>query len=123
MKLLTLLFILNATLLMLHEIESSYEREWEILKLSCKITGFLLLHIPILFLLFYGVLEIERQSQVGLILGLITGIGGLIPFLVHKVLVVRKDKFNLLISNILIGTNIVTGILTIILSVRLIIHL
>lgn len=118
MKLITLFFILNATILLLHEIESSYEQEWEILKLPGKITGFLLLHIPIILLLFYGVLEIERLSHIGLFLGIITGIGGLIPFLVHKVLVVRKDKFNLHISNALIGLNIITGIITFVLSVR-----
>jgi hypothetical protein len=123
MKLITIFFILNATILLLHEIESSYEREWEILKLPGKITGFLLLHIPIIILLFYGVIEIERQSYIGLLLGVITGIGGLIPFLVHKLLIVRKDKFNLYISNTLIYTNIITGVITFVLSVRLIIKL
>ena len=41
MKAITLLYIVNATLLLLHEIESAYEKEWEILKLPGKITGFL----------------------------------------------------------------------------------
>lgn len=91
MRLITLFFILNATILLLHEIESSYEREWEILHLPGKITGFLLLHIPIILILFYGTLEIQRQSRVGLLLGMVTGIGGLIPFMVHKIFVVRKD--------------------------------
>ena len=45
-------YILNATLLLLHEIESAYEKEWEILKLPGKITGFLLMHIPIILFLF-----------------------------------------------------------------------
>ena len=44
------LYILNATILLLHEIESGYEKEWEILKLPGKITGFVLLHIPVLFI-------------------------------------------------------------------------
>jgi hypothetical protein len=47
-------YILNVSFLILHEIESGYEKEWEILKLPGKITGFLLLHIPILFMIFYG---------------------------------------------------------------------
>jgi hypothetical protein len=123
MKIITLFFILNATILLLHEIESSYEREWEILKLPGKITGFLLLHIPIIILLFYGALEIERQSHIGLLLGIITGIGGLIPFLVHKVLVVRKGKFNLQISNALIFMNIITGVITLVLSSSFILEL
>jgi len=36
MKAITLLYIVNATLLLLHEIESAYEKEWEILKLPGK---------------------------------------------------------------------------------------
>ena len=120
MKLVTIFYILNATLLLLHEIESAYEKEWEILKIPGKITVFLLLHIPIILIIFYGLLEIEKQSAQGLWLGIIMGAAGVIPFLVHKIFVKRKDHFNLLISNILIYLNIVTGIGTIVLSARLI---
>ncbi len=120
MKLVTIFYILNATLLLLHEIESAYEKEWEILKIPGKITVFLILHIPIILLLFYGLLEIEKQSSQGLRLGIIMGIAGVIPFLVHKIFAKRKERFNLLISNILIYSNVVTGIVTIVLSARLI---
>jgi len=113
---LELFYILNATLLILHEIESAYEKEWEILKLPGKLTGFLLLHIPILFLIFYGLLEIERQTQVGNVIGVILGIGGIIPFLVHKIFFKRKDHFQSIISNVLIYLNIIIGIMIIILS-------
>ncbi len=92
-----MLYIINATLLLLHEIESAYEKEWEILKLPGKITGFLLLHIPIIILIFYGLIEIEKNSKIGLIYSIITGIGGVIPFIVHKIIVRKKNHFNLLI--------------------------
>lgn len=36
MKAITLLYIVNATLLVLHEIESAYEKEWDILKLPVR---------------------------------------------------------------------------------------
>lgn len=121
MKILTIFFILNATLLLLHEIESGYEKEWEILKLPGRITGFIILHIPIIILLFYGLLEIDRRTQTGLVLGIIAGIGGMIPFLVHKILVRSDNNFNLLISNIIIFSNILTGVVTIVLSARLLI--
>jgi len=120
MKIITIFYILNAALLILHEIESGFEKEWEILKLPGKITGFILLHIPVILILFYGLLEIDRQTKTGLIIGIITGIGGIIPFLVHKIFVNRKEHFNLLISNILIYLNILTGAATIILSGRFI---
>lgn len=74
-------YICNATLLLLHEIESAYEREWEILKLPGKITGFLLLHIPVILLLFWGLIELYQQSTTGWVIALLSGAGGLIPFL------------------------------------------
>ena len=85
-----------------------------------KITGFLLLHIPIIFILFYGLLEIYDQTQIGLVIGIITGIGGVVPFVVHKILVKNKEHFNLAISNIIIYLNILIGIGTIIFSARII---
>ena len=94
MKALTVLYIVNATLLLLHEIESAYEKEWEILKLPGKITGFLLLHIPIITLIFYGLIEIDKSTTIGLIFGIILGIGGVIPSIVHKVLFKTPDQFN-----------------------------
>ena len=120
MKTLTLFFILNATLLLLHEIESGYEKEWVLLKLPGKISAFLVLHIPIILFLFYGLLEIEKQSQTGLVLGIISGAGGVIPFLVHKIFVKRNGHFELFISNVIIYLNVPAGIATLVLSARLI---
>lgn len=113
-------YILNATILLLHEIESAYEKEWDILKLPGKITGFLLMHIPILFLLFWGLIEIYQQTTTGMVIGIIAGFGGLIPFIVHKLLVKRAGNFDRPISNIIIFLNIITGIGMILLSVKFI---
>lgn len=119
MKALTIVYIVNATLLLLHEIESAYEKEWEILKLPGKITGFLLVHIPIIILLFYGLIEIEKNSTIGAIFGMILGVGGVIPSIVDKVFFKTPEKFNLPISNAIIYLNIVFGISLLFLSVRL----
>ena len=118
MKTITLLYIVNGTLLLLHEIESAYEKEWEIFRLPGKITGFLLLHIPIIILLFYGLIEIEKSSTIGLIFGIIFGIGGVIPSIVHKLFFKTHDQFNLLISNAIIYLNILSGISLLFLSIR-----
>ncbi len=119
MKIISIIYILNATLLLLHEIESAYEKEWEILNLPCKITGFLLLHIPIIILIFYGLIGIEKNSTIGFIFGIAMGIGGIIPFIVHKILVRKAEHFNLIISNIIIYSNILTGVCLLIMSSRL----
>jgi hypothetical protein len=109
LKVITAWYILNTTLLLLHEIESGYEKEWEIIKLPGKITGFLLLHLPIILVMLYGLLEIEKLSKIGLLLGLILGIGGILPFLIHKVLVKKQGHFNLLLSNVIIYLNALSG--------------
>jgi hypothetical protein len=89
-------YILNVSFLILHEIESGYEKEWEILKLPGKITGFLLLHIPILFMVFYGFYCIVTFPQTRWLVSIIVGIVGFIPFLVHKIFV---NKRNILIKS------------------------
>lgn len=116
MKLITIIYMMNATLLLLHEIESAYEKEWEILRLPGKVSGFLLLHVPIIVVIFLGLIEIEKLSAIGLLLGIILGIGGIVPFLVHKLFVNRSGHFNLLISNLIIYANVPVGILLVYLS-------
>jgi len=117
MNVLTIIFIINATLLILHEIESAYWKEWEILKLPGHITGFIIIHIPILLLMLYGLIEIEKQSSASNIFGLVFGIGGLAPFVVHTLLAKKENRFNLVISKILIYSSAVSGALLLILTV------
>ena len=119
MKLITMLYIANATLLLLHEIESAYEKEWELLKLPGKITGFLLFHVPIIILIFYGLIEIEKVSVIGLIFGVIMGIGGIVPFIVHKIIVKKTESFSRLISNAIIYLNVLFGVSLLFLSIDL----
>ncbi len=118
MKAISFWYIVNATLLLLHEIESAYEREWEILRLPGRITGFLLLHVPIIVILFYGLIEIEKESAMGWMLGIILGIGGMIPAIVHKILFRVPDRFSLPISHAIIYLNVLSGIVLLSLSVH-----
>ena len=119
MTILAVIYVINASLLLLHEIESAYVKEWEILKLPGKITGFLLLHIPILLLFFWGAIELGKQNTTGEIIALIAGFGGLIPFLVHKLLVKKKGYFETTASNIIIYLNILAGLATIVFAALL----
>ena len=99
---LVLFYVLTATFLLLHEIESAYVKEWEILRLPGKITGFLLMHIPILLALLYGLVAIIEHPAARTPIGVAIGAGGLLPWLVHKVLVKRPDYFNTTMSNVII---------------------
>ncbi|MFH1253442.1 MAG: DUF6713 family protein [Candidatus Uhrbacteria bacterium] len=117
MNIITIFYIINITLLLLHEIESAFQKEWELLKLPGKITGFLFLHVPIILLLLYGLVKTMDGSLLGLIFGILAGVGGLMPFIIHKIFFKNDTFFNLLISNIIIYLNAIFGIILIILCV------
>ena len=110
-------YILNVTLLILHEIESGYEKEWEILKLPVKLTGFLILHIPIVIAFFYGFYCIIVFPHTRGILSILIGILGFIPFFVHKIIINRKENFNTIISKMIIFGNVIFGIVSILLGI------
>jgi len=77
------LYLTNAVLLINHEIDSAYWKEWEIFKLPGGITGFLLLHFPLLFFVLYGLVLIVRQSFWGFIFSIILCLGGIFAFVIH----------------------------------------
>lgn len=110
MSLTALAFCANATLLLLHEIESAFEKEWELLRLPGGVTGFLVLHIPIIGLLLYGCFEAGKGSMAGAIVGVVAGVGGLVPVMVHEVLARRKDHFNRPLSRVIMYANAACGI-------------
>ncbi len=90
-KILFWLYLINAILLINHEIDSAYWREWKLFKLPGGIGGFLLLHFPILFLILYGLVWVDRQSLAGLIVSLIISAGGIFAFCIHLYFI-RKGR-------------------------------
>jgi hypothetical protein len=65
--LLVWVYLTNSVLLINHEIDSAYWKEWDLFKLPGDITGFLILHFPILFFILYGLILVVKQSAAGLI--------------------------------------------------------
>ncbi|MCP5103987.1 MAG: hypothetical protein GY950_11440 [bacterium] len=117
------LYLVNAVLLINHEIDSAYWKEWELFKLPGGITGFLIIHFPLLFLLLYGLLEVYKQSNTGLIYSLVLSSIGIFAFCIHMFFIkIGKDQFKTPISIFILAATLVVsiaqGILTIILIVQ-----
>jgi hypothetical protein len=83
MELIFWLYLLNATLLIDHEIDSAYWKEWKLFHLPGGEPGFLLLHIPLLIPVIYGLVLIERGVLAGLILSIVVSLCGLFAFSIH----------------------------------------
>jgi hypothetical protein len=77
------LYIGNATLLITHEIDSAYRKEWERFRLPGGIGFFLFLHFPLVLIILWGVVQVTRQTTMGRVLSLVLSAGGLIASILH----------------------------------------
>ena len=93
------LYLANSVLLINHEIDSAYWKEWELFKLPGGTTGFLLLHLPLLFLILYGLILVSKHSASGLLFSLILCFGGIFAFANHTYFLRKgRSEFNKPIS-------------------------
>lgn len=83
------LYLANTLLLTVHEIDSAYWHEWDLFHLPGGEPVFLLVHFPLLFLVIFGLVLVDRGEQAGLILSLIVSGSGLFAFLIHTFFISR----------------------------------
>jgi len=103
-------YFLNAILLIVHEIDSAYWKEWELFKLRGGITGFLIIHFPLVGAILFGLVAITQWYVVGIVFSFILCAGGLFAFTIHTYFLKKgKEEFNSPISiGILIATLVVS---------------
>ncbi len=77
-------YLLNSVLLILHEMDSAFWREWEMFHLPGKIGFFLAIHVPILAVLMLGLVFLALGASAGLWISLAGAAGGLAAFGIHS---------------------------------------
>lgn len=98
------LYLTNAILLIIHEIDSAFWKEWELFKLPGGISGFLIMHFPLLFIILYGLVLVAEQSFLGLIVSLILSAGGIFAFCIHTAFIRKgRHEFNTPISRFILA--------------------
>jgi hypothetical protein len=111
MRTLFWLYLLNSILLINHEIDSAYWKEWELFKLPGGINGFLIIHFPLLFLVLYGLVLVSREIFAGLIFSLILSGGGLFAFGIHSYFIKKGHRqFTTAISRLILRSTLITSI-------------
>jgi len=116
-KILFWLYMMNAILLIIHEIDSAFWKEWELFKLPGGIGGFLIMHFPLLFLILYGLVLVAEQSFLGLIVSLVLSAGGIFAFCIHTAFIRSgRHEFNTPISRfiltLMLGVSTIQAALT-----------
>jgi hypothetical protein len=82
----------NTVLLIVHEMDSVYWKEWDLFGLPGGVTNFLLIHFPLLFLGLYGLVLVSQQTFAGLIFSLVIGLAGLGGFAIHTYFIRKGHK-------------------------------
>ena len=77
------IYIANATLLVNHEIDAVYWKEWDLFNIRGGITGFILLHIPLVFIILAGLVMVLRDGFWGPVMSLVMGAVGVFTFSIH----------------------------------------
>ena len=120
MDTMTWIYLINTILLIIHEIDSAYWKEWELFKIPGGLNAFLLLHFPLLFLILYGLLEIQKQSSTGLIISLLLGLGGIFAFSIHTYFIRKgRDEFKTAVSQSLLYSTLTVSIVQILLTIKI----
>jgi hypothetical protein len=105
------IYLVNSVLLINHEIDSAYWQEWELFHLPGGITGFLLVHFPVLFVILCGLVLVSRQTIAGLILSLLLSFGGVFAFAIHAYFIRRgRDEFKTTISQLILAATLVASL-------------
>lgn len=105
------IYMLNLTLLIVHEIDSAYWKEWQLFHLPGGRPVFLLLHLPLILLFLSGLPALTEGRFYGYVLSLVSGLSGLFAFVIHSVFLQRGYRqFNTLTSRgILTATLVVSA--------------
>lgn len=114
------LYLINTIVLINHEIDSAYWKEWELFKLPGGINGFLLIHFALLFIVLYGLILVVENSFWGLIFSLFLCAGGIFAFAIHSYFLRRgRKEFNTPLSKIILASTLVVSIAQLVVTVSI----
>jgi len=116
------IYLLNSVLLINHEIDSAYWREWDLFKLPGGITGFLVIHLPLVFLVLYGLILVSQHSFAGLIFSLFLSLSGMFAFGIHLFFIKKgRSEFRVPMSLFILTAVLIVSIIQAIISIYLLI--
>jgi hypothetical protein len=106
------IYILNSVFLIVHEIDSAYWQEWKLFKLPGGLAFFLILHIPLAFVVLYGLLLIYQSVLAGLIISLVLGLAGVFAFGIHTFFIRRgHPEFKIPVSQAVLILTLVFSVI------------
>ena len=120
--LLTWVYLVNSIILINHEIDWAYWKEWELFKLPGGINGFLVLHIPLLFVVLFGLIKVHQKTMIGFTISLILALSGVFAFIIHTYFIKKgRKEFNTKMSLSILWAALAVSIIQAAMSIQQII--
>jgi len=120
-------YIVNITLLIIHEIDSAYWHEWKLFKIHFKLPGpavgdgqdilFLIFHFPLVIIFLYGLIQVYNFNLAGFIFSYVAVTFGIACFIIHTYFLRKGHKefstpISLSIIYSYLGVSVIQAIIT-----------
>lgn len=113
------IYLVNSVLLINHEIDSAYWKEWDLFKLPGGINGFLILHFPLIVFILYGLILVFQHTFAGLIFSLILSFAGIFAFTIHMVFIKKgRNEFKTPISLFILIATLLVSITQLVITIN-----
>jgi hypothetical protein len=114
------IYLINAIFLINHEIDSAFWREWELFRLPGGVTGFLLLHFPLLWFVLYGLVLVNKKTFAGLIFSMVLAFGGIFAFTIHTWFIRKgREEFTSAMSRFILCVTLILSSIQILVTIVL----
>lgn len=105
-------YFVNLILLINHEIDSAYWKEWKLFNVPGGISGFLLFNLFIITFFLYGLIQVYNSTETALVFSLILSLSGIFAFAAHMYFIKKgRKEFTTLVSLILLGAIFIVSII------------
>jgi hypothetical protein len=117
-------YLVNLTLLIIHEMDSAYWREWDLFRLPGGLPGFLWIHLPLFVAGLWGLVLVDRGAAAGLVLSLIVAAGGIFAFAIHHWFLAKgRPEFDTVTSRLILWLLLLGGLLQGFWTIRMMLRL
>ena len=113
-------YLINAVILINHEIDSAYWQEWKLInpKDQSDAKGFLIVHFPMLFLILYGLVLVDRGLLAGMIISLLLAASGIFAFFFHFYHLRKgRQEFNNWVSKLILILTLPISIFQVVITI------
>lgn len=105
------LYLINATVLLTHQIDAAYWHEWNLFQLPGGVQLFLILNLPIVFLVLIGLQSLVLGRRSGIVISWLLVSSGLFAFGIHSFFLLQgDDAFKLPVSVGLLAATLVLSV-------------